>query len=114
MKIGIVGNREGFTYNDVRKKLNNFRLIHGADTIITGGAEGVDSYAMKYAKEYGIRLVVHYPDVVMASPICYFQRNREIVFECDFLIAFNKKEKSGTTQCINTAKRYGVKVIEIN
>lgn len=51
MKTGVVGNREGFTYNDVKKILDKFPLI---DTIITGGAYGVDTHAMKYAKENGL------------------------------------------------------------
>jgi len=110
MRMGVVGNREGFSYNEVKKILDRYLLI---DTIVTGGAIGVDAHAMRYAKDKGLCLIVFYPDLSIGIPQCYFKRNKRIVIASDMIIAFNKKEHSGTTNTINIAKKYniGVKII---
>lgn len=110
MRMGVVGNREGFTYAEVKHELDKYLLI---DTIVTGGAYGVDSHAMRYAKEKGLCLIVYYPDLSLGSPKCYFKRNRKIVIASDMIIAFNKKEYSGTTNTINIAKKYNIQVVTI-
>lgn len=113
MKIGVVGNREGFTYNDVKNVLDKYLPL--IDTIVTGGAKGVDTHAMRYAKENGLRLIVCYPDFSLGIPKCFFHRNEQVVKECledcIGIVAFNKKDHSGTTNTINIAERYGVRVI---
>ena len=109
--LGVVGNRYGFSYIEVRHELDKYPEIK---TIVTGGAYGVDSHAMRYAKERGLRLIVFYPDLSLGSPKCYFKRNEQLVYyltKCkthNMLIAFNKKERSGTTHTINIAKKYGI------
>ena len=113
MKMGVVGNREGFTYEDVKKVLDKYKYL-GFDTIVTGGAKGVDTHAMRYAKENGLCLIVYYPDYGIGSPERYFIRNEKIVKYLvisnlhNMLIAFNKKEHSGTTNTIHIAERYGL------
>lgn len=109
MKFGIVGNREGFTYEYVKSKLE-YLNIYKSDVIISGGAEGVDTFAQQYAKEKGCKLVIHYPDPNKPSPDRYFERNQKIVHDSDIIIAFNKNEKSGTINTINYAKKVDKKV----
>ena len=109
--MGVVGNREGFTYMEVKNVLDRYLLM---DTIVTGGAYGVDSHAMRYAKENGLCLIVFYPDYSIESPKRYFKRNRKIVIASDMVIAFNrKKDYSGTTNTINLAKKYNIQVVII-
>lgn len=110
MRMGVVGNRVGFTYEQVKKTLDKYLLI---DTIVTGGASGVDTYAMRYAKENGLCLIVFYPDYNIESPLRYFKKNKRIVIACDMIVAFNKKEYSGTITTINLAKKYNVGVVLI-
>ena len=109
MKIGIVGNRTGFTYEYVRNILIS-EGITSKDEIISGGAKGVDTFAILYAQEIHAKYTIYYPDFNFPIPECFFHRNRLIVDASDVIIAFNNHERSGTTYTINYAKKVGKKV----
>ncbi len=102
MKLAVVGNRKGYTKKYVYKELDTYNLTD-EDFIITGGAKGVDTFAMQYAKERGISLIVYYASLIIPIPDRYFSRNFKIAFNCDEMLAFNKKVHSGTTNSINHA-----------
>ena len=109
-KYTIVGNRSGWTYEEVKSKLDKHNIEFN-DIILSGGANGVDTYAQQYAKEIGCKIVIDYPHMFISSPIRYFQRNRRIVMDGDELIAFNKKKgRSGTLNSINWARNYNKKI----
>ena len=113
MKIGVIGNRAGWTYNEVKKKLETFN-IYKTDVIISGGAEGVDTFAQMFAKEIGAKIIIIYPDPQQSIPQRYFDRNYKIICESDCMIAFQKfPHRSGTQNTINAAKKNGKKVIII-
>jgi len=105
MRIAIVGNRKGWTYKEVCAKLKEYN-VYKSDIIISGGADGVDTYAQQYAKEIGAKIEIFYPDPNKPNPERYYHRNREIVLSCDILIAFNRhpNARSGTTMTTNYAK----------
>jgi len=103
----IVGNQTGWTYEFVKKKLDAVDVFQG-DMIISGGADGVDTYAQQYAKENGMTIVIHYPKIYLPPPQRYFDRNEQIAKECDILIAFDKKSgRAGTKNTIAYAKKHG-------
>lgn len=102
MKVAIVGNREGWNRSYIFDKIKKY--VKEDDIIITGGADGVDTCAMDYAKRFCNQLIVFYPDKRIPSPDRYYQRNKKIVEECDLLIAFNRKKRSGTSNTIRYAK----------
>jgi predicted Rossmann fold nucleotide-binding protein DprA/Smf involved in DNA uptake len=109
MKIGIVGNRTGWTYEEVKKQLDAVG-VYKTDIIISGGAEGVDTFAQMYAKEIGAEIIILYPDPQKPHPQRYYDRNYEIANKCDCLIAFQKNPyKSGTQSTINRVKKMGKK-----
>lgn len=99
MKIGVVGNRKGWGKLTIYKKLDSLNLSSD-DIIVTGGADGVDTYAMDYAKEKGIGLLVYYPSMSKPIPIRYYERNKKIAYFSDKVIAFNRKLNSGTSNTI--------------
>lgn len=104
-KVGVVGNQRGWKYEDIWRVLEALDVNHEA-TIISGGADGVDTYAQMYAKEKGCTIIIHYPKPHEPSPDRYFNRNKQIAEECDFLIAFDKKSgAAGTKNTIACAKR---------
>lgn len=109
MIIGIVGNRKGWSRLTIYKKLDSLNLSH-TDTIVTGGAEGVDTYAMDYAKEKGVGLMVFYPDISKPIPERFFKRNKQIVLYSNKVIAFNKKTVSGTQNTINWCNHYNTPI----
>lgn len=120
MKIGIVGNRRGWSYEFVREKILE-QGIGKDDLIISGGASGVDTYAQRIARELGAKILINYPDLSRPDSQRatlewykerYFARNKEVVEMCDLLIAFNIDGKpSGTLNTINVAKKLKKKVI---
>ena len=113
-KIGIVGNQKGWDYEFVRKKCLEIG-IHSLDTIISGGAKGVDTFAQMIAEELGCTIIIHYPRPDLPSPYRYFQRNSQVANECGLLIAFDKKSgRAGTKNTISEAKKAGKKVILFN
>lgn len=102
MKLAIVGSR---TINklDIGKILSEHRLT--PDTIISGGARGVDTLAEKWAKEHGINLLVFKPDYkahLRGAPI---RRNELMAGECDTLLAIWDGKSKGTFHIINYAKK---------
>jgi predicted Rossmann fold nucleotide-binding protein DprA/Smf involved in DNA uptake len=112
MNIAVVGNRVGWTYEDVEKGMD--RIVHKDDTIISGGAEGVDAFAQEYAKRHGNKILIIYPDLSKPSPDCYYERNRKIAEECVVIIVFNKdNKKSGSFNTMDQAKRLGKNIILI-
>lgn len=115
MKVGVVGNRLGWDYDFFCEVLETLG-VNGSDIIISGGAEGVDSFAQGYARENGCEMIILYPKPGLLSPERYFKRNQEIALRCDVLIAFDKGSSSGsgTLNTINHAKKAKKKVIIID
>jgi len=115
MKVAIVGNREGWTFDEIRKRFLEVLKTCGVtanDTIISGGADGVDTFAQFIAKLFGMKILIIYPKIYERIPDRYFNRNLEIVKEADLIVAFNKAGKqSGTLNTINNAKNLGKKLI---
>jgi len=111
MKIGVVGAREGRSAQFVHLILDGF--VQKGDTIISGGAAGVDSFAREYTTLHQINYLEFPPDFSKnsfpwATP--YAARNRKIAEECEVLLAF-PTESPGTWQTIGFAKQLGKRVI---
>jgi len=115
MNIGIIGNRVGWTYEFVRKKLKELN-VYKSDVIVSGGADGVDTFAQRYAKEIGAEIQIIYPDPNKPIPKRFFDRNKIIVLRSHMIIAFDKKEltHSGTRYTIDFARRQKKEVILID
>jgi predicted Rossmann fold nucleotide-binding protein DprA/Smf involved in DNA uptake len=114
MNFGVVGNREGWTYERVREVLLEHNVFK-SDVIITGGASGVDACAERFAEEIGAECVIINPDPNMLSPERYYKRNLMIVLRSDVIIAFNRNGeiRTGTHNTITQAKEHGKKVMEV-
>ena len=69
MKVAVVGNRTGWNYDRVRAVLK-FQICMD-DTIISGGAIGVDTFAQEFAKEMGCNILILYPNPDVPAPRRY-------------------------------------------
>lgn len=110
MKLAIVGSRT-ITHVDISSILAKHQLA--PDTIISGGARGVDTIAERWAKEHGINLLVFKPDYkahLQGAPI---RRNELMARECDTLLAIWDGKSKGTYHIINYAKKLGKHVIVV-
>jgi predicted Rossmann fold nucleotide-binding protein DprA/Smf involved in DNA uptake len=121
MKIAVVGNRTGWSEEEVCRELIKFFLkehampLYEKAEIISGGAEGVDTFAQNFAKNHGMKITILYPNPSMPSPQRYYERNQDIVDMADAVIAFqNNPHRSGTQSTINRARKKGIPVIVID
>ena len=75
------------------------------DTIISGGAIGVDTCAREYAKKNGLKLIEYYPNYAKYGKAAPLKRNKLIVEECDNLLVFWDGISKGTKHTIEYAKK---------
>lgn len=109
MKTGVIGSRSFNDYNLLCNILSNYSI----DEIISGGAKGADSLAIKYAKDNNIKFIEYYPDWSKGNH-AGFLRNQQIVDASDIIIAFWDGKSNGTRDSIKKAKQQNKLVIVIN
>jgi hypothetical protein len=102
MRYAIVGSR---TFNDYNKLKDTLNLLKDLDVIISGGAKGADSLAQQYAIAFGIQLIEYLPDWKKYGRAAGHIRNKDIVDNCDKLIAFWDGKSKGTLNSIKLAQK---------
>ena len=109
MKLAIIGSRNCPEIN-IEEHL---KLI--PDTIVSGGAKGADTFAMDFARQHGLKLIVFFPDYEKYGRQAPLMRNKLIVEECDCLLAFWDGQSKGTKFTLDYAKEKGkpVKIVQI-
>lgn len=110
MRIAIVGSRcikdKDRVYPIVQRFLKDH--THGTVTIVSGGASGVDALAIEYAKSVGLDSIIFEPYHVLDrkvefSPKYFFIRNKQIVDNCDKVLAIWDGKSGGTEHTIKYA-----------
>ena len=93
MKIGIVGSRSFFDYDSMCAILGVLDITE----IISGGAEGADRLAERYAIEKDIKATI-FPALWDKFPgkTASYERNKMIVSEADSIVAFWDGASKGT------------------
>ncbi|AHC54835.1 GTP-binding domain [Tunisvirus fontaine2] len=109
MKIGIVGGRDFCDRSLFSKELRKLWKQYNFTCVVSGGAKGADSLAEKWARHKKVELIVH-PPKDKTKAYSYIERNKEIVGDSDFLVAFWDGESRGTNSTINFAKEKGIPV----
>ena len=105
-KTAVVGSRTWNNYKFLKEKL----LEHKVEFIISGGAAGADEQSRLFAKEFGLPILIFYPNWNVYFKRAGFIRNKFIVENCDELIAFRVNLSKGTTHSIELAKQMNKKV----
>ena len=110
MKLAIIGSR--FVQNvNIEAELKSI-----PDTIVSGGAIGVDTCAQEFAKKHGLKLIIYYPDYTKyGGKTAPLKRNELIVQECDCLLAFWDGTSKGTKYTIDYAQKLGkpIKIVKV-
>lgn len=105
MKVAIIGSR-----NVNLHSIADFipEKIAGLMTeIITGGAVGVDTLALKYARENNIKATILKPEYEKYKRGAPLIRNRLIVDASDLVIAIWDGKSRGTKYTIDYAEKIG-------
>lgn len=114
MKVGIVGSRR----RDDRQSVEDLvDLLDEDDIVVSGGCEGVDTWAEERARERGLDIDIYQPDFTgynSYEDYCkvYYKRNRQIVKNSDIVYAFVAENRAGGTEkIIKHAKELNVDVV---
>lgn len=109
MKLAIIGSRNCPPI-DISKHLKYI-----PDTIVSGGARGVDTLAREFSIENGLNLIEFLPEYEKYGRRAPLIRNRQIVETCDCVLAFWDGKSRGTKYTIDLAKQMGkpVKIVNI-
>ena len=116
MKISVVGARK---YQDRQSVLDLVMSLPADATIITSSCKGVCTWAKEAAEEMGMKVIVFAPDLSNIRawfdiPKRYYQRNKEMVENCDLLHAFISAEDGfigGTRFEVDYAVSRGIPVL---
>ncbi|MBC8385392.1 MAG: DUF2493 domain-containing protein [Candidatus Cloacimonetes bacterium] len=102
MKLAVIGSKDFADYDFLKSILDKENEI---DRIISGGAKGADSLAKKYALEKNIEFLEFPPNHIKHGNEAKHFRDREIVENCDKVIAFYDEKCEGTKYTIDFAKQ---------
>lgn len=100
MKVAVVGSRNFQDYDLLKQILDE----HGITEIVSGGAKGADSLGEKYANEHNLPIVIFKPDWKRLGRGAGLARNKTIVENAEFVVAFWDGISKGTQNSINIAK----------
>lgn len=104
--IGIIGTRRrnsGEAFKKIQEKF--FEVYEDGDKIVSGGCpKGGDRCAEKIAKEYGIPILIFFPNWKKYGRGAGLVRNGDIATESDVLIACVSKDRTGGTE--DTIKKF--------
>ncbi len=112
LKVAIIGSRDFKNKNLINKTMESFLKKNEIGCIISGGAKGADTMGVQWANRNNIPTIVFYPDFKKRKRAYHF-RNRQIVKECDVLIAFWNGSSTGTKYTIDFAKTMEREVIVV-
>lgn len=107
MKVAVVGSR---TFDDPKYMASILRH-YDITVLISGGAKGADYYGKQYALEHKIQYREYPADWDKFGKRAGFLRNKQIVDDCEMVIAFWDGESKGTAHTIRLAKEAGKEVI---
>ncbi len=110
MKTAIVGSRNIENYDLLKQATKGLKIT----MVISGGANGVDKMAERYAQENDLPLTVLPANWATYGKQAGMIRNHEIVKQADQIIAIWDGQSKGTATTINMAKKAGkaLKVIK--
>jgi argininosuccinate synthase len=107
-RVGIVGSRKGVSRLAVRAFV--FGELAEGDVVVSGGAPGVDTWAVEAAEQAGLDAMVHPADWKGRGKRAGYERNVRIVDDSDRIVAFWDGMSFGTKLTIDYAMKVGVPV----
>jgi hypothetical protein len=110
MRLAIIGSRKR---TDPETVFAYVRQLPKGTVIVSGGADGPDTWASEAAAERGLECVVHRPDLTGVrsrgeASRRYHERNQRIIDDCDEVLALvDQSRKGGTEDAIKRAVKAG-------
>jgi len=112
MRVIIAGSRSigSDYYPEIESILDDIRINMRITTIISGAAKGVDSLAIRYAKENHIPFEVYEPDWSVGKS-AGVQRNMLMAKNADALICFWDGTSKGSKNMLEIMKKLRKKLV---
>lgn len=103
MKTAVIGSRTFDNYEQLKTILDN--MGDKPTEIISGGANGADALAERYAQENNLPLTIHLANWQAygraAGPI----RNKQLIEDCEQVVAMWDGQSKGTPHSIKIAQK---------
>ncbi len=106
MQTAVIGSRSFQDYPFLKDILEGYQITQ----IISGGAQGADQLAQKYAKEKELPIRVFLPDYARYGRRDPFASNHSVIDNADQVVAFWDQKSPGTAHSIRYAQKQGKKV----
>jgi hypothetical protein len=114
MKLAIVGTRTpSISYSEFEQLLLEKIDLGDVTLIVSGGAQGIDTYAKLFAAHHHIPLMEYRPQYDVYGQYATLKRNTQIVQEANVVIAFPSAESKGTYHSIKEAERLHRRLIVV-
>lgn len=104
VSIAVVGSREYPDETTVRAVVRGFPK---STMVISGGARGVDTWAIEEAQRCGLQTKVFPADWEYHGKRAGYLRNKDVVAAADKIVAFWDGKSRGTKHTIDLAKEAG-------
>lgn len=101
MSIAVVGSRDFNDYNLMCKVLNT---IYGTESIVSGGAIGADTLSATWARAHNYSVFEIIPNYKKYGGRAPLIRNKEIIAQSDWVVAFWDGRLPGTKNSIMHAR----------
>ena len=107
-KVCICGGRDFLNYNLFKKKCDSILENITDIEIISGGASGADFLAEIYAEEKGYKMSRFPADWKKYKKRAGIIRNKEMIKQADFVIAYWNGVSKGTASSIKFTEQKGI------
>src|SRR6056297_1710405 len=107
MKLAVIGSKE---FHDFRLLATEIEKVNNLTKIISGAAPGADSLARRYAIQNNIPLLEFPPEYAKFGAQAKHFRDRQIVNNCDKVLAFWDGICQGTKYTMDYARQHNVPV----
>jgi len=104
MKLAVIGSRSFNDFDLLNKEI--LFLYNKPSEIISGGANGADLLAEKWAIDNQIKLTIIKPNWSLYGKGAGIKRNEKIINDCNYCIAFWDGKSKGTLSSINFCEKY--------
>ena len=104
MKVAVIGSRN-LTVTSLEKY-----LPPETTEIVSGGADGIDTCARKYAADHNIKLTEFLPEYEKYGRSAPLKRNIQIIKCSNLVLAFWDGKSRGTRYVIDNCKKLGIPV----
>ena len=104
MRLAIIGSRNFNNSELLKLTIEQYFGYTHIKAITSGGSKGADSLAAQFAKTNKLELIEHLPEWDKYGKSAGFRRNRQIIENADFVLAFWDSISKGTANSLKIAK----------